>query len=116
MILADENISSNIIFSLRQRNFNVFSIKESARGNTDVSIADYSINPPRIILTEDKDFGYLAFEKKILMTGCILLRYLPFEENKITNLVLLFLENQSVETLTGKFITITPDKIRITNI
>lgn len=116
MILADENISANMIFSLRNRNFNVFSIKESARGNTDVSIADYSINPARIILTEDKDFGYLAFEKKILMTGCILLRYLPSEEIMITNLLLLFLENQSVESLTGKFITITPDKIRITNI
>ncbi|MCY7293741.1 MAG: DUF5615 family PIN-like protein [Ferruginibacter sp.] len=116
MILADENISSNIILSLRKRNFNVFSIKESARGNTDVSIADYSINAPRIILTEDKDFGYLAFEKKILMTGCILLRYLPFEEIKMINLLLLFLENHSLETLAGKFITITPNKIRITNI
>lgn len=116
MILADENISSMLIFSLRKRNFDVFSIRESARGNTDISIADLSINPPRIILTEDKDFGYLAFEKKILMTGCILLRYLPHDEIKNTNLLLLFLENKSVETLTGKFITITSDKIRITNI
>ncbi len=116
MILADENIRSHIIFSLRKANLDVFSIKESIRGNTDVSIADYSIDPPGIILTEDKDFGYLAFEKKILMTGCILLRYLPLEEIKITNLLLSFLENQSVESLTGKFITITPDKIRITTI
>lgn len=83
MILADENISSNIIFSLRKRNIIVFSIKESERGNTNVSIADYSINPPRIILTEDKDFGYLAFEKKILMTGCILLRYLLLKKSKL---------------------------------
>jgi predicted nuclease of predicted toxin-antitoxin system len=57
MILADENILSYIIDSLRANGHDVFSIKESLRGATDVSIANLSLNPSRIILTEVKDFG-----------------------------------------------------------
>ena len=74
MILADENISDLIISLLRKHNDEVFSIKESLRSVDDDSIANLSLLHPSIILTEDKDFGYLAFEKKNTMTGCIFLR------------------------------------------
>lgn len=116
MILADENILDYIIDSLRAKGYNFFSIKESVRGATDISIASLSLNPSRIILTEDKDFGEIAFSKEINLAGCILLRYVPFNEEKITALLLQFLENETLESLTGKFVTITPDKIRITDI
>jgi predicted nuclease of predicted toxin-antitoxin system len=116
MILADENILDYIIDSLRAKGYDVFSIKESVRGATDISIASLSLNPSRIILTEDKDFGEIAFSKEINLTGCILFRYVPFNEEKITSLLLKFLENETLESLTGKFVTITPDKIRITDI
>ncbi len=116
MILADENISNIIIYTLRNSGVNVFSIKENARGSSDISIADFSLNPKRIILTEDKDFGYLAFDTKINLTGCILLRYFPIEEKEIIEKLVSFLQNQTVETLTNKFVTITPQKIRITEI
>jgi predicted nuclease of predicted toxin-antitoxin system len=116
MILADENILDSIIYSLRENGYEVFSVKESLRGADDISIAELSLNPPRIIVTEDKDFGEIAFQKKTTMTACILLRYLPFYETQITSVLLQFLQNNSLTTLSGKFVTITPDKIRITNI
>ncbi len=116
MILADENILDSIINSLRENGYEVFSIKEMLRGSDDLSIAQLSLIPPRIILTEDKDFGEIAFQKKISITACILLRYLPFDEKQITSSLSSFLKNESVSSLSGKFITITRDKIRITNI
>ena len=57
MILADENISQEIIFALWNFGIEVYSIYQSNRGISDEEIIQLSRNPPRIILTEDKDFG-----------------------------------------------------------
>ncbi len=61
MILADENIFHDIIKALRDADFEVYSIYENQRGTKDIDIVQLSKNPPRIILTEDKDFGDLVF-------------------------------------------------------
>ena len=57
MIIADENIDEVLIKFLRSKEIEVYSIKESDRGISDASIIEFSKDPPRIILTEDKDFG-----------------------------------------------------------
>jgi predicted nuclease of predicted toxin-antitoxin system len=116
MILADENIRTIFIVSLRKNNIDVYSIKELDRGISDFTITELSLFPPRIILTRDKDFGDLAFLHKTPMTGCILLRYDPIDEEEIVVKLILFLENESIETLSQKFITITTNKIRISSI
>ena len=116
MIVADENIFRGLIAALRLKGYEVLSIFESFRGMADPEIAAFSLNPPRIILTEDKDFGTLVFENKAKVTGIIFLRFLNKERPYILDKVLSFLENENLESLTGKFITITPDKIRITDI
>ena len=75
MILADENISSEIINALRSSGVDEFSIKENHSGVSDDEVINLSKDPPRVILTEDKDFGewvYAHGEDKI---SVILLRY-----------------------------------------
>lgn len=70
MILADENLHPRLIQSLRGADVDVFSVKEHNRGISDEEIITFSKNPPRIILTEDKDFGEWVFahhEKSISM-------------------------------------------------
>ena len=57
MILADENLDGIIVETLRQRGIALYSIFELDRGLSDEDIITLSRNPPRIILTEDKDFG-----------------------------------------------------------
>ena len=116
MIIADENIFRALIESLRNEGYDVISIFESYRGMDDASIAAFSLNPPRIVITEDKDFGKLVFEDKADVTGIIFLRFLNTERSPITNKLLSFLKNENLLSLTGKFVTITPDKIRITDI
>ena len=64
MIIADENIFRALITSLRNNGYEVFSIFEELRGLSDISISKLSLNPPRIILTEDKDFGSLFLNKE----------------------------------------------------
>lgn len=116
MIIADENIFRALIESLRNQGYDVISIFESYRGMDDASTAAFSLNPPRVVITEDKDFGKLVFEDKADVTGIIFLRFLNTERNLVINKLLSFLKSENLQSLSGKFVTLTPDKIRITNI
>lgn len=113
MIIADENISYKLIQALRYKGFSVYSIFEQLRGASDHEIAQLSLNPPRIILTEDSDFGRMVFESNVKVTGVVFLRFQIHEKNVMIEKVLLFFEEYSLDNLTKKFATITPNKTRI---
>jgi predicted nuclease of predicted toxin-antitoxin system len=116
MILADENIFRELIEALRQNGYEVFSIFEKHRGISDISISKLSLEPPLIILTEDKDFGNLIFEQRIEVTGVIFLRFLNTERDLIVSEVLNFLSTQTLDSLKGYFVTITPNNVRVKKI
>ena len=63
MILADENIDAHIIDYLRSKGIEVFSVRENYPGITDEQVIALSKDPPRIILTEDKDFGEWVYAR-----------------------------------------------------
>lgn len=111
MILADENIDHNLIKAIRNAGFEVHSIYESNRGMSDEAIIGFSRNPPRIILTEDKDFGEWVFAHHISDISVIFLRY-AFSETEIISEILIRLLNERSEGLFGHFTTITTQKIR----
>ena len=116
MILADENVFRGLILALRQKGYDVFSIFEERRGISDIAISKLSLEPPLIILTEDKDFGNLIFEQRIEVTGVIFLRFLNTERDLIVSEVLNFLSTQTLDSLKGHFITITPKNVRVKKI
>ena len=112
MILADENIEDILIHNLREEGIEIVSVKEELRGMKDIDIAAYSLHPPRIILTEDKDFGDIVFANKIKLAGVILLRY-HFSEALIINSILVNFLKKNKHSLFGNFVTISTNKIRI---
>lgn len=112
MLLADENINSVIINSIRNIGIDVFSISEECPGITDEEVINLSLNPPRIIITEDKDFGEWVFAHNIKNISVIFLRYKYKDLLKIISALLSILNNNP-KFLTGKFITITTNKVRI---
>jgi predicted nuclease of predicted toxin-antitoxin system len=57
MILADESLDLVIIEAIQKKGIEVYSIFDLNRGISDEEVIQISRNPPRIILTEDKDFG-----------------------------------------------------------
>ncbi len=115
MILADENVYGLIIKTLREAGIEVYSVYESQRGISDMQISKFSLDPPRIILTEDKDFGDLVFAYKQKPTGVILLRYTFPETPEITRILINLLQTRGNE-LFGRFVTVTVKKIRIRNL
>jgi len=112
VILADENIDRSIITALRGIGLEVYSIAESASDIEDFEVIELSRNPPRIILTEDKDFGEWVFAHHVRDVSVLFLRYDFKDTAQITAIVLNLLQTR-LSDLTGKFTTVTISKIRI---
>ena len=109
MILSDENIDHSLIATIRDLGIDVYSIYEQQRGTLDDSIIELSRNPPRIILTEDKDFGEWVFAHNIKDISVILLRY-HFQDTEQIRGILVKILSESLEDLFGKFTTISINK------
>jgi predicted nuclease of predicted toxin-antitoxin system len=114
MIIADENIPLPIIESLLQNSIEITSVYKDFRGISDIEIIDLAQNPPKIILTEDKDFGDLIFAYNQKQVSVILLRYHYTEMETISKILLKFLLNHTIEN--HSFIVISPKNIRIRKI
>ena len=114
MIIADENIPLPIIEMLFQNNLETISIFDNYRGISDIDIIELAQNPPKIILTEDKDFGDLIFAYNQKQVSVILLRYHYSELTEITSVLLKFLLNNIVEE--NSFVVITTKNIRVRRI
>lgn len=111
MIIADENIPVPVIEKLRLEGIETFSVFDNLRGISDKEIIEFAQNPPKIILTEDKDFGDLVFAYNQKKVSVILLRYHYLELQKIESILIKFLQNHIVEE--HSFIVITSKNIRI---
>ena len=112
MILADENIDQRIIAALRAAGYAVESIYESHRSLSDEAIIQFSRNPPRLILTEDKDFGEWVFAHGIRDISVVFLRY-DFRDTAELLATLLELLRTRLPDLYGAFTTVGVHKIRL---
>lgn len=63
-IIADESVNYFFVLELRQRGYQVLSVAENYPSIDDEDILSASLNPPAIVITEDKDFGELVFKHK----------------------------------------------------
>lgn len=115
MILADESLDLIIIEALQRHNIELYSIFELNRGLSDEEIIELSRNPPRIILTEDKDFGEWVFAHDVDDISVMLLRYDYINVDAIASIVVNLIQEKGAE-LFGKFVTVTLNKVRIRTI
>ena len=59
-LVLDENIGMKVYQELKRRGFNVQSIIAESRGAEDNDVIEIAKTHGKIIVTMDKDFGYLA--------------------------------------------------------
>jgi len=111
MILADENIHSFIINSLREAGFEVISVREAASGSKDEAVIQMALKYNYIVLTEDKDFGEWVFAHHIKDLSVLFLRYSHHEFREIAQTLILLLKGSAFDR--PFFTTITTKKIRI---
>lgn len=60
-LLMNENMAASVIRTLRDRGHDVLAAKGSLRGEADATILTRAQAESRLVVTQDKDFGELAF-------------------------------------------------------
>ncbi len=109
--LVDENVHNAIYHLLKEEGYDVTSVAYDYSSLNDNDILDLAYRQDRVLITNDKDFGYLVYHKGLKHKGIILFRLKSEQpEIKINTLKELF---QKDLDFTGSFIVITEDKIRI---
>lgn len=66
MLVADESVDSGIIIQLRQTGIDVVSISEISSGIKDSEVLKMAAVNQCLLITEDKDFGELAYRLKLV--------------------------------------------------
>ena len=74
---ADENISSKAIVNLQKDGIDIIPVSSVRYGLDDSNVLKLAYERKRILITFDKEFGYLVFKKKIKSFGVLLLRFIP---------------------------------------
>lgn len=62
-LCANENISQDCVAKLRQNGHDVLWIRESAPGSPDLEVLARAQRENRLLITFDKDFGQLVFQR-----------------------------------------------------
>jgi len=74
-LLADENISPDVVAALRRRGVDVTTATELGLGGaSDAALLDRAASERRVILTHDADFGLLTIRLGIPYFGVVFLR------------------------------------------
>jgi hypothetical protein len=73
-IVADENVDFRIISHLRQLGFNVYSIAEQQPSITDEAVLITACEMDALLISGDKDFGFLVFRLQLPHRGILLIR------------------------------------------
>jgi len=108
--LVDESTGITVSEKLKQKGFNSISVIEIMKGAKDIDIIKKAKKENRVIITNDKDFGWLATIYK--PPGLILLR-LEKETIKTRIQVIHNIIHKHQNSIYGNMIIATEKKIRI---
>ncbi len=109
--LANENIPQKSVMYLRKKGHDVKSVSKSSPGMTDIEVLNIAKKEERVIITLDRDYGYLIYKENIVFkNGIIYFRYIPSNPAKLGE-VLVKLINNGVY-FEGYFTVISKESIR----
>ena len=112
-ILADENVPGDAINALRQLGYDIVWVRTHSPGISDEAILKQAQDESRLVITFDKDFGELAFRRKLpSSSGIILFRISMPNPADTVNLIVAAL--QSRKDWAGYFSVVENDRIRMT--
>jgi predicted nuclease of predicted toxin-antitoxin system len=111
-LIVDENMPGSVVRGLRDRGHDVLSVKESLRGQDDEGILARAQAEGRLVVTQDKDFGELAFRCG-LPAGCgiILFRLAGRDPDQDVARMLAAIESRT--DWAGHFAVVTEDLVRV---
>lgn len=113
--LADENCDAAVVAALRKAGHDVALVRERCPAAEDLVVASLALNEKRILVTEDKDFGFLAQAISAAKIGVILLRFPTRARTQLAGTVVSTVARLGSQ-LDGAFVVIEPGKVRISKL
>jgi predicted nuclease of predicted toxin-antitoxin system len=112
--LADESCDFVVVRALRAAGFDVAAVSEVMIRSDDRELIEQASREQRILITEDKDFGWLVFASHFDSPGVILIRFPGNLRQTLATAILQLVQDQG-EKLLGGFSVVQPDRVRITH-
>lgn len=109
---ADESCDFAVVRLLRDAGYDVVAVAEFTSQSLDAVVIDQAHREGRILLTEDKDFGWHVFVSHAPSAGVILVRFPGQARRSLAQSVLQVIQEQS-DKLRGSFVVIQPGQVRI---
>ena len=110
--LADESCDFAIVRTLRADGYDVIAVGEITQRSDDREVIEQAVREGRILLTEDKDFGWLVFVSHANSAGVILIRF-PGNARAALARSVRQLVREHGEELRRAFVVVQPGHIRI---
>jgi predicted nuclease of predicted toxin-antitoxin system len=111
-LLTNENLPSSVVDALRDRGHDVLAVKESMRGADDQAILARAQSESRLVVTQDKDFGELAFRLGLpAECGVILFRLTGDDPNADVRRIVEVIDSRT--DWAGQFAVATDDRLRM---
>jgi predicted nuclease of predicted toxin-antitoxin system len=110
--LADESCDFAAVRSLRAEGHDVFAVSEFQHRSVDQEVMELALAENRILLTEDKDFGWLVFAGRVDSPGVILIRF-PASARSLLAAAVLKLVREHASQLVGAFVVLRPGAVQI---
>ncbi len=110
--LADESCDFAVVRALREAGYDVLAVSEVTSRSDDRQLIEQAGHEQRILLTEDKDFGWLVFVSQVASPGVILIRFPGDARRTLARTVVQAVQEQG-EGLIGAFVVVQPGYIRI---
>jgi len=101
-----------VVRALRSAGYDVQAVSESITRSVDRDVIEWAGRERRVLLTEDKDFGWLVFASHVDSPGVILLRF-PGQARQTLAAAVVKLVQEQLEALIGAFVVVEPGRIRI---
>jgi uncharacterized protein with PIN domain len=113
--LADESCDFGVVRALRKAGHDVVAMCEIARRTDDDDVIELASREDRVLITEDKDFGWLVYARGLGSHGVILLRY-PAPMRGKTFAAILELARERKKLLPRSFVVLEPGRARISRL
>ena len=113
--LADESCDFAVVRALRTAGHDIKAIVEVCPGISDDEAMQIAIGEGRVLLTEDKDFGWLVSASTGGGASVIFIRFPMRTRSTLPETIVEFVK-RAEKKLTGSFAVVEPGRIRLTKI
>ena len=110
--LADESCDFAIVRALRADGYDVLAASEVMQRSDDRELIDLAHRERRILLTEDKDFGWLVHVSQVDTAGVVLIRFPGNARQALSNAIRRLMQEQGGR-LAHSFVVVQPGQVRI---